>query len=271
MSSQKIIRTSGLLATIFVAQLASADPTFYDLFKTHAYNQTSNSSPIDPSFYYSGSRIFTTVDGEVTSAHLTAPSGGTDRDLTGSNPTIAQPTYASEATMDAETPAGDYLFTINDGGAFDGATGSLTLPESTYADAVPYLTGTSFDALQNATAGNSIAVTWNSFTPVANANFNLVFFTVFDQTAGTFIFDQIYNDGAPGDTIDGSGLIAGHSYSYNLFFDPRYEVTHAGLGDATSIAGFDSVTFGDFRVAAVPEPATFLLLSPAFLLLRRRR
>src|SRR5690348_17157246 len=97
MTSKNLIRTGGFIATILAAQIASADPNFYDLFKTRAYSQTSNASPVGAAFYYSGSRIFTTVDGEVNSAHLTAPVGGMDRDLTGTNPTYAQPTYANEA------------------------------------------------------------------------------------------------------------------------------------------------------------------------------
>lgn len=261
---------------------AAADVTFYDLFKNVQFEQTANdTAPTVATSYDFGVRIFSDTDGEVTSGTVVTPLNDT-LDLSPTSSKVVEDYiygYSSDAELDALYPAGTYNFSIT-GGTKSGWTGTLDLPETARANEVPYLTGNSFDALMNATAGNSVNVTWNTFT-TNNPNsqslaYETIYFAVFDETLGGTQIGGGYGDKASylSATIDGSTLIAGHDYRWSLYYDPRFEVRDAGLnGEGTADIGFDSVTSGGFTVAPVPEPAslTALALGGVAVLRRRRR
>lgn len=267
----KPIRIAALVVLGYSAAIASANVTFYDMFKTGGYTQTSDAQPVNADGYFYAARIITDTPGDATSGTLTLPNNSTQT-LSPVSPTVVQfasNTYATLADLDADFPTGAYGYSI-DSGTLAGQTASLSEPANDFADAVPYLTNGGYSALQNVNASSSVALTWNTFGHSGNANLELVFFDVFDSTTNQFVYSNSGAEGVyTGDTISAGILTAGHTYAYDLYFSSRYEFGGQGFGGATSDNGFDLATTGTFT--AVPEPASVLVLVGGLALLRRRK
>ncbi len=252
---------------------ASADVTFFDIFKTADFEQTSDSQPMNPVNWRFNSRIETDSDDQALSGTLTLPDQSI-RAFTQSDPrtlSFGEEGFSNSTDLDIAFPDGPYLFSI-DSGTLAGWTGEIREPAADYPDAVPYLTNNGYSALQNADPNSSISVTWNGFGHGGGGDSALVFFDIFDQTDGVYILDHFGDQSVyQGDTIGAGTLIAGHQYTYNLFYSVRFNNNYIAPDGGFGIAGFDFATSGDFT--AVPEPATlaaFVLGAVGFARRRRR-
>ena len=72
------IRTLGPVLAVAAALAASATPaqagiTFYDVFKTAAYAQTSNAAPATPSFYFGTAGVSSNNSTDLTGATVSIP------------------------------------------------------------------------------------------------------------------------------------------------------------------------------------------------------
>lgn len=260
--------------TVMSAAGAWGQVTGYDAYKTNDYVQSSSAQPTTPYNYRFDARLFTQNDGDATAATLDGGTAGT------ANFSVSTPTflfyrdngYSTAAARDAAWPSGSYAYSVT-AGTLAPSAGSLTVPDPVYADAVPYLTGTSYDALQGMDAAAPLGVTFNGYAPVGGHDVNSTFFSIFDNDTGALVLNLF------GDTttfqsalIPAGTLEPGKSYSYSVIFTTR--INEGGTDDfagAGATEGFDLNTSGSFTTAAIPEPARALPSLFGVVLLRRRR
>ena len=268
-----------------IAPLAQADVPFIDIFQSVSFDQSDGVSTPTPYLYAMGARLFTTSAGDVTSATLTDPSANAYTMSTNIGNGVGYFDYSAPnlAALQAAYPVGDYTFAVDAGSdaSLIGKSATMSLPNGNdyYADTVPMLDAASWNALQNAQAGQAVNIAWNNYGSVPAASFTLIYFNVYDSTLGSTVFDGTMNgsdkDAYRSDTIPGAVFIAGHDYYFSLFFDPRVQGAPVSVdpafGSTSAVAGFDYVTTGSFSVAAVPEPTTILVAGAGFLALLRRR
>lgn len=260
-----------LLALCSGGAVAPASVTFFDIFKTADYVQVSDSQPTTELGWRFDARIFTDTDDDATSGTLTMPDGST-RPLSAQGSRLvafSDGYFSSSGDLDLAYPSGKYGFSI-DSGNLAGQTGAIAEPGSDYPNEVPYLTNGGYSSLQNVNANNSTSLTWNTFTHSGGGDTTLIFFDIFDRTDNVFVFNS-FGDASTylGDTIGANTFIAGHSYTYTLFYSVRFSDVGEGFNGASPNAGFDLATSGEFN--AVPEPFTVVGLSTALVLFWRRK
>jgi hypothetical protein len=236
---------------------ASAGPvTLYTLFKSTAYQQTSNSQPTTPSSFF--------VNGGVGSA--------TANDLTGGSVNTIYPLtvadandlgwdagfFSTLAAMNAAFPDGGtnhFTVTSNSQGTLND---TLTLPNSAlFTSNVPYLTN--FSQLQGMNPAAPLTVTFPATSAVPGSNGSAIFFGIFGTAAGS----GALADSATSFVIPANTLLPNTTYTFELDYSNRLNTTSTGgFSGATGIAGYDVRTDGTFTTGpAVPEPASLLLLA----------
>lgn len=261
------------MALVLAFGSAHANVTFYDFIKLGDFSQTSAAQPVSADGFRWGARIFTDTSGDATSGTFTAPSSTVyNLSAVGSQQVgYFSNEYANLASLESDVPSGSYSYSI-DSGTLAPATASMSEPATYLPDAVPYFTGTSFATLQTINPFVNNSLTWNTFgnTSTDPGYFKDTFFTVYDLTANTVVFNNFGDAGAyMGDTIGANTLIAGHTYDFVVDFSSRFEQAGAGFGNGIALEGFDYDT--GVTVTAVPEPVSMLLIAPGILFLARRR
>ncbi len=244
-----------------LAPAAGAALTEIDIGKSYEYQQT---GPLTTSLF--GTFFAARADmgiGDFDGGTLVYPGPSSPRSLTldpGGALLFFQTPYIPLATLNSEYGFGDYTFNVSNSVTSDIQSATLSYLQDAYTADIPALTAASFTALQSVNPALSLTLNFNTFTPDAAANDAVTFFTLYDQTANALIINDF---GVPSimnsDTIAANTLIAGHSYTYEIIFSDRI----AGLdvtGGLPATQYFDVRTFGDFSVAAVPEPETYAML-----------
>jgi hypothetical protein len=162
--------------------------------------------------------------------------------------------------MDADYPFGTYTYDTS-GGTVGAATTSFDYTSDAYPEAQPFLTGTDYDALQGVNAHAPITVNFSPFASNALAAFQFEFFTVFDNTLGSFVYDAGFLPfNTPGVTLAADTLLPGHFYSYELIDSNRFLASSPGAAFNAQL-GFELRTQGTFTTSAVPEPGALAMLS----------
>jgi hypothetical protein len=142
---------------LFVA--APAVPNEFDVDKNLFFNQTSGSQPTAAASWQFGAQI---IENNISAATLTPP-GGTPISMGGAVEILhANAFFTNQSQLDTAFPDGNYTFgvTINS----SHGTASLTMPDSSFYPAtVPFVTSSSFSAIQHYNPAQSLQLTWNSF------------------------------------------------------------------------------------------------------------
>lgn len=258
--------TSRRLALLFVASIPSlalparADIEFVDQFRSLYSTQTGDGATLTQDGYVFSTRLFASGANVYDSVTMTGPGGVVSLVADPSAPAVygyGSGLYATEAAMDADFPLNttyDYLATNASG---SDAT-SLAVDSTAYPQSIPYLDGTTYSRLQGMDAGASFQVDFSPFTTGSAADPSFIFFTIYDATLGSSVYDAGFLPPTSGGlTLAANTLKAGHQYTYELIFSNRDFVSTGGTTFASQL-GFDYRAGGTFTTA-VPEPASFAL------------
>ncbi|MBY0112514.1 MAG: hypothetical protein K2Y21_06810 [Phycisphaerales bacterium] len=233
----------GVLATVFGSS-ARAGITFYDLFYSAFYTQSSDVAPTTPDIYVVASRVLTDNAGDLAQAKLAVPGAPFLYNLFAVEPTtyLVARNFASASAMEAGFPAGVYTHTIS-GGTLGTVAGTLTRPTDLFfTPSVPAFDAASFAVLSAWPSTQDVTVSFSAFAKPAAANTALTFLTIFDS-GNNVVFNTI----EPGETttsitVPANTLQAGATYRATLYYSSRIELANAGFGAATSIVGCDRAT-----------------------------
>jgi len=257
------------LAALFVACAPSAHAgiSAVNMFRNDSYLQTGNGNTLSVSGSFFSVGLMSTNPNDFSSVQLTYPGPGSPVNLSQTNPTtFAYQTgfLANQAAMDAAYPFGTYVFS-----ASGGATTSFSYSGDAYPLSLPYLAGTNYSDLQGMNSAAPFAFQFSPFVTGNVADSSNIFFTIFDFTTNTFVYDQNFlPSSTTGLLLPAHTLQPGQTYGYELIFDNRLLNLPSPGAVFEAQIGFDLRGDGTFTTApaAVPEPASLLLLVPGCLL-----
>jgi hypothetical protein len=254
----RIARAGLAVVTVLAAAPgANASIVFYQLVTATAYTQTGDVQPATPSSYVALEQLGSSSAGDFTGASFSG--GGTAAttlsDLNGVYQAVQS--YSTQAALTAAIPNSTiYTFSLT-GGSYNGQTATVTsFASNEYPATVPYLTGTTFNSLQNANAANAIELTFNY-----DGAFGSAAVAINNSGGGNVYEDATIPAGASSILIPANTLQPGTSYSLDLS-DLAASITSGFTPAATGLVQEGDITVVNFTTAPVPlPPAAWLLLS----------
>jgi hypothetical protein len=246
---------------------ARAGFQFVDMFRNDSWTQTGNSNALTVLGSFFSSDLNSVNSGDYDAAQMTYPGPGSPVALTKTTPTnfhYQTGYFSNQAAMDAAFPTGTYSFQASLGGGNPDTT-SFAYTADHYPASMPYLTGTDYSALQGMDPHKPFTFHFSPFDPgsLPSGNASYIFFTIFDFTKNTFVYNQTFLPSTTTSlTLPANTLTPGDSFGYELIFDNRLlGISSPGAVSPAEI-GYEFRTDGSF-LAAIPEPTSILLLSPA--------
>ena len=257
-----LMRLASLSISVLAPGAHAGTISFYDLFKTIAYDQTSNAQPTTPAGYFGTVGVTSTSPTDFTAAEVTSVSPLSPMMLSGSagNFIFSTPFVASKTSLDNDLPNGTvYSYDIS-GGTLGTQSATLSTPASdAYSATVPFLTNNGFTALQGVNAGDAITLDWNSYATPTGVNTPLIFVGISQVSDGSLAFGTSGNNLLTSATVAPNTLQPGTQYDLDLVYSARIVTENAGFGTGTSFASYDVRTDLLFTTGTVPEPSTFAL------------
>ncbi len=284
--TSRLAAAGALLAlTLAAATSAQAQITLADIGKNVERTQTDGAGTLtgDNAFFYA--RAFfpadaydggsLTVNGTTTYA-FNSPSFDCCGHLTGNQ---YQTGFTTKAAMDAAFPTQSNYTTpyqvsvtssTNPG---NDTTFNLDLPDDFYSANDPTFSAADFSAMTGLTANQGLTLNTAGFTPGVGADGGTSFLSVFDLTAGQYVYGNFGSSGGATWSIAAGSFTAGHNYETQLIYDSFIGLDSDVPANATADLRTD--VFFTAGAAAVPEPAAWALMLVGFgamgASLRRRR
>jgi hypothetical protein len=279
--SRHLRRTAGagvfalLMCLCFLSSTARAGVSSLYMGRNDSWSQTGNGSMLSPIGSFFSMDLFSDNPNEFDTVQMTYPGLGSPVFLLQVGPTVFHyqtPYLANQAAMDAAYPMGTYQFAASLGGGTPTTT-SLPYQSDYYPQSLPYLAGTNYHDLQGMNVHLPFTFQFSPFVtgslPTNSASW--IFLTIYDYTKGAFVFNQGF---LPSTTtslvLPANTLTPGDTFGYELIFDNR------ALNLPTPGTTFGGQISYDYRAdglftAAVPEPTTAVLLTPAAICLAALR
>ena len=226
-----------------LARPSNAAITFFDIFYTASYTQTTASPPTAPDLYYFATRVISNNPGDLTGAKLSVPPASVIYTLfpVGPGSYLAVRNFATQTAMETTFPAGAYDFSIN-GGTLGSAAASIQRPASLFfCSEIPAFDAPSMDLFAAYPSNQDVNVGFDGFATPAGANTGAVFLTVFDSS-NAVVFNISQNNPVAALTIPAGTLQPGASYRATLYYTSRIQLPNGGFGTADSIVGCDRST-----------------------------
>jgi len=249
--------------TVHQGNAAQAEISFFRLFKTLSYEQTSNAQPStlaiasgDATILYNDVNDFSTA--QVNSTSPLSPMALTPS-FTGA--VSYGQLFATSGDLDTDFPDNTiYAFGISGGTLGTDAAALNTPATSIYASQVPYFNGTTYDQLQGMDPAAPFSFTFDGYAAPVGGNTPLIFFSITRDSDGAFIYgdsgaNTLTSFLAPANTLEPNT-----AYTVSLIYSSRIDTPNAGFNGATAEVGYDLRTNLGFTTA-VPEPASVCLLA----------
>ena len=272
--SRALLAAGAVMAGSLTTQLAQAQVVFSDVGMNLEYEQTGPST-LTP---YNGgtnaffdARNFYTNPSDFDGGVLTFPGPASPQnfnvsgllDCCGHFGMAYQTPFITPSDMATDFPIG-ITYTLTSTNSVTSASQSvdISFPTDIYAFSFPKLTPASFMALQNINPAAGLTLSFNSFVPDPSADGGQGFFSIFDFTSNSSVFND--SGFAPTTTsvfVPGGTFTAGDQYVFELIFDDFINGQDANGVNIT--ARSDLRTRANFTVptrTAVPEPATWTML-----------
>ena len=262
-------------AAFALTPASDAAITFFDIFYTASYTQSTQSPPTTPDLYYFATRVISDTPSDLSGAKLSVPPASVLYTLFPVAPGsfLAVRNYAGEAAMDAAFPAGTYNFSIS-GGTLGNASDSIQrVGPLFFSSEIPAFDGATMDRFAAFPADQDVSVDFGGFSPPAGTNVGTIFLTVFDSN-NAVVFNTFDNASAMSFTIPAGTLQPAASYRATLYYSARIETANAGFGSATSIIGCDRATSatiatraacaGDLNADSLVDDADFVIFAAAY-------
>ena len=241
-----------LVGAVFTAQPepALADSASALIFNNTVFDQTSNSAPVTPAFYFFSIAATFQTAGSYNAATATYPGPGSPQPLALIGPTefnFSSPAFGSLSTLQTAYPFGTYTVTAT--GGQPTSVSSLSYTANFFSTTVPFITN--YSSLNGLNPASNFGVDYNSFTPDPNVTNGFTFFTVTNAATQQVVFqDGLQSPSSMVAIIPANTLSPNTSYNFELDFSNRLVV-----GSTTQ--GFDMRTDGLFTTGpavAVPGP-----------------
>ncbi len=227
------------------------------MYRSNTYVQTGDGNSLSSGGSFFTLNLTSVNSGDYDTVEASYPGPGSPVALGSISPTLfayQTPTLPTQADMDAAFPLGTYQLSATSIGGTD--TTSFEYSGDHYAETLPYLSGTSYSALQNMNpfANQMVDFSPDAFDPASS--FAYIFFTVHDNATNSIVFDAGFLPATTtSETIPAGTLLPGGSYTYEVIFSDRIDVPSPGATFEAEI-GYDLRTTGTFATA--PEPAGWL-------------
>jgi hypothetical protein len=244
-SGAEFYRGTGALFTTR-PETPAVDIQYYQISKLSSYTQTSVAPPATPDFWRFAGLLFYVPEDGVTSASITfdaPPLTTVDMVHTPNLHLYYSPDFASQAALDEAYPSTMYTFTADRGAGPESA--DVFLPVDLFSPETPYLTGNTYNRLQNYDASQPFDLHINGFTLPAGANAGQSNVQIADPTVGLVFSASM----APEQTsvhIPAGLLDPSTSYDISVQYFVSIDTPNAGFGAATSAASFIRDTNGTF-------------------------
>ena len=216
--------------------------------------QTNDGAPTDTPVCGFQGAIYCDTYGDMFSGTLTRPDASVESFWFSPDTTLVfySPGYSDLATLDANYPAGTYNFSI-DSGTFAPDNQNIVVQAPDFPDAVPYFTGGSWSALQNAPPLNHVLVQWTGWGHPGTSTNQVTGLSIYDYTK----IESAYTASGPqneyqSDLLPAGIMKSGHTYGTNLAFYSYNQEPGMGFGGAYETVEWYRQTTGQFHVKADP-------------------
>lgn len=258
----RLLRAFLVVVAMLSGTVANAEVSFFRIFKTEAYQQTSNAQPTTLEFATGAPDIIYSDVNDFTTAVVNSTSPLSPMPLTPTFPGGVgySQFYTSAADLDTNFPDNTiYAFGISGGNLGTDAAALNTPATSIYASQVPYFNGTTYDQLQGMDSTNSFQFNIDGYAAPDGGNTPLTFFSIIRASDNAVVFSDTGPNTQTSFTVPASTLQPGTAYFADLDYSSRIDTPNAGFNGATSEVGYDLRTDLSFTTA-VPEPASIVLL-----------
>lgn len=250
-------------AALVVSSPLSAGLIGVSLYDNTTYRQTSGAAPTTPSSYFFNIGGNTQSASDFTSVSASYPgTASKDLPISGTNFGFSSPAFMTLSSLHVAFPFGTYTITAANSGTSASQSGVMTYAADYFTSDIPALTAASYNGLNGLNTAGAITVSFNAFTPNANATQGLTFFSIYDGSNIVFT-EGFLTPNTTSVTVPGGTLQPNKFYQFELDFSDRLS-GYDQVNRVYTEQGFDVRTDGSFTTgAATPEPGTGMLLAGA--------
>ncbi|MEY9748875.1 ELWxxDGT repeat protein/VCBS repeat-containing protein [Bradyrhizobium japonicum] len=235
-----------LFLTAFSSGAVTTDQISPYIFDNTVFNQTSDTAPPVPWFYFFsiGATFLTAGDYSVASASY--PGAGSPQTLALIAPTkfdFSSSAFTSFSTLQAAYPFGTY--TVTGIGNQISSTSSVSYQANYFTSAVPFITN--YSGLNGLNPSTDFTVHYNSFTPDAHVTTGFTFLTIWNASTHQVVFhDDFQSPSSTTALIPANTLSPNTNYTFELEFSDLLIV-------GSSTQGFDMRTDGSFTTGPISQ------------------
>ncbi|TFV37967.1 PQQ-binding-like beta-propeller repeat protein [Bradyrhizobium niftali] len=235
-----------LFLTAFTSGGTTTDQISPYIFDNTVFDQTSDTAPLVPWFYFFSIGATFLTAGDYSAASASYPGPGSPQTMGLIAPTtfdFGSPAFTSFSNLEAAYPFGTY--TVTAVGNQISSTSSVSYQANYFTSAVPFVTN--YSSLNGFNPANDFTVHYNSFAPDAHVTTGFTFLTIWNATTHQVVFqDDFQSSSSTTALIPANTLSPNTNYTFELDFSDRLVV-------GSSTQGFDMRTDGSFTTGPIVQ------------------